>query len=240
MLIDFLKSLVPVIEEEKSDFNDVINALMTVKKANFMPSITFDLWPVFSLQCSETIPDKCNDIPNVYIISIGEAEFFFKHELERILSNFYNDDDFEVQHTYGGELEEMILLSSSLFNEKLHVTDITDATNVAYMRFALSNGELAHLFFVLSTTVDAWSSIFEKYKVACSVLIDSHKGFGDWMESTPFWNKLKRTANSETNPTYYFKGKFISNEAPVGFEYICDVKESRKNECVSKFYRTNL
>jgi len=205
-----------------------------------MPSVTFDLWPVFSLQCTETIPDKCNNIPNVYIVSIREAEFFFKDELEKIVSDFYNNDEFEAKHTYGGELEEMILLSSSLFNEKLHIADITDETNVVYMNFTFPNREPAHLFFVLSTTIEAWKSIFEKYKVACGVLIDSHKGFGDWMESTPFWNELKRTANSEINPAYYFKGKFTSNEAPVGFEYICDVKESRKDECVSKFYRTNL
>jgi len=240
MFIDFLKSLHPILQEEEKDFGEIIDLLSNKDFVNFMPSITFDLWPVFSIQCTNVKQELFLHNENVYIVSIGEADFYFKHELEGIVSNFYNEDEFEPRHMYGGELEEMILLSSPSYEEKIAVENIDDNVNVVYMNITMSNGSTAHLFFIASTAAQAWVDIFEKNEVACHALIDSHKGMGDWLTTTELWGKLLSTKAKDLLPKFYFKGKFISNNAPEGFELISSIKESDPSECISEIYKAKF
>jgi len=240
MFIDFLKSLHPILQEEEKDFKEVIELLSYKSSVNFMPSVTFDLWPVFSIQCTDAKQELFLHNENVYIVSIGEADFFFKHELENLVTDFYNKDKFEPNHMYGGELEEMILLSAPFCEEKISVESIHNSVNVVYMSIAMPDGSTAHLFFVTSTAAWSWVNIFEKHEVSCCVLIDSHKGMGDWLTTTELWRKLTATKLKDLLPKFYFKGKFISNNAPEGFEFISSIKESDSSECISKIYRARF
>jgi len=240
MFIDFLKSLHPILQEEEKDFKEVIELLSDKSSVNFMPSVTFDLWPVFSIQCTDAKQELFLHNENVYIVSIGEADFFFEHELENLVTDFYNKDQFEPNHMYGGELEEMILLSAPFCEEKIAVEGIHNNVNVVYMNITMLDGSTAHLFFVTSTAAQTWVDIFEKNEIACHVLIDSHKGMGDWLTSTELWKKLISTKTKDLLPEFYFKGKFISNNAPEGFEFISSIKESDSSECISKIYRARF
>lgn len=240
MFIDFLKSLHPILQEEEKDFGEVVDLLSNKNFVNFMPSITFDLWPVFSIQCTDAKQELFLHNENVYIVSIGEADFFFERELENLVTDFYNKDQFEPNHMYGGELEEMILLSAPFCEEKIAVEGIHNNVNVVYMNITMIDGSTAHLFFVTSTAAQTWVDIFEKNEIACHVLIDSHKGMGDWLTSTELWEKLISTKTKDLLPEFYFKGKFISNNAPEGFEFISSIKESDSSECISEIYRAGF
>lgn len=72
------------------------------------------------------------------------------------------------------------------------------------------------------------------------MLIVSHKGMGDGLTSKELWEKLLSTKAKALLPKFYFKGKFISNNAPEGFEFISSIKESDPSECISKIYKAKF
>ena len=51
---------------------------------------------------------------------------------------------------------------------------------------------------------------------------------------------MKKTTNSDLLSLYYFKGKYISHEAPDGFKKVYDVlKAEEKHWCSNAIYKTN-
>lgn len=240
MLIDFLNSMSPVLEAEAQDYESIIDILKIEKTANFMPSVTFDMWPVYILGCSAEAKYIQGGAGDVYIVSIGEADYFFRTELERIVRDFYDDRECEYSDMYGGEIAEMILLSDKNTADISENEDISGRVKCVYMRLDMPDYPDAHMFFVADNTLGGWENIFEQYDVQCKVLIDSHKGMGDWLINTQLWRRLNCTERRELLPEYYFKGKYISTQAPGGFEFICAVEESAEHQCISKLYKTNM
>ncbi|MBE6679595.1 MAG: hypothetical protein E7598_03635 [Ruminococcaceae bacterium] len=240
-LVEFLAALHPVLSEEAQDF-ETLCADIAAKNipVSFMPCVTFDLWPVYALQCTNANVhiDSYNG-SMFYIAPIGEHDFYLKPHLEQIMTDFYKDDFDDFGLMYGGELEEMLLLESQDIGTFFKLGDVSEKANAVYMGFSMPNGAAAHILFLLDSMVNTWENCFEKYSVNCDALIDSHKGMGDWFDTTPLYSYFQSTQKKELLPKLYFKGKYISHEAPKGYKLIHSVEESRDGECVSELYITD-
>ena len=114
MLADFLEALHPVLEEEAYDYRAVCAALTRHRMpVHFMPSVTFDLWPVYCMQCTAArqYAGTVTSGDAVYIVSTGAHDFFFQPMLEQLVRGFYLEDEADFPLAYGGELDQMLLLS---------------------------------------------------------------------------------------------------------------------------------
>lgn len=243
MLGDFLRVLCPVLEEEKADYNVVCNLLSKHEcMVNFMPCVTFDLWPVYALQCTKTkmYIDNYHYNEMVYIVSMGAHDFFFQPMLERIVHRFYIDDSMEFPHSYGAEIDQMLLLRFDLIENTFDLREIFQDINVVYMCFNMPGDTVAHLFFILENTLDTWKKVFEEYSIPCTVFIDSHKGLGNWFHTTKTYAHYIKSNEQSLLPLLYFKGKYISHDPPEGYDLLHTVSESRPNECINKLYKTNF
>ncbi len=241
MINDFFKKLTPILNDEKADYQKICGKLLSKESCvNLMPCVTFDLWPVFALQCTEASEHiHCHGRSMIYIAPIGEHDFYFKPSLESKVSDFYKSDEDGLELLYGAKLDEMLLLKS---DEIAHTFDLGaeyQGANVIYMSFIMPNGSEAYVFFMLETMLNTWRSVFEKNSVSCEVLIDSHKGMGDWFDTTELYSHFKSAKKTDSLPAYYFKGKYISHPAPDGFLFLHSVSQSGKNDCTSELYRTD-
>ena len=220
MVYDFLINCKCALNEETDDFREVIDKIQHMQNGvGFMPAITDDLYPVFSLSCMSA---KTISSPDIFIIPVGTGDSGTKLYFQQIVNKFYQDD--EIREQYDVELEEMILLKSSdisdcfLLNEKI-------AYNIVYCSITMRTEESKYLIVVLDTPHGCWQKIVEVYNIKCEILIDSHKGMGDWFEYVPLYKVMRETKRTDLLPHYYFKGLYISHEAPLGFNLMCTIPD---------------
>lgn len=219
MLCDFLSSCKCVFSDEKADFQRVINEAAGEATIGFMPAIIADFYPIFALSCTSA---KQMVLPNYYILSVGVSDWA-KAEFEKIIDDFYQDREYQDQ--YNVQFEEMILLNCADLKSSFTFTD-GKKYNVAYCCILLADGSLKHLLIIPENPDDCWKMIFESYRIKCDILIDSHKGMGNWLESIPLYKSLRTTTLAELLPRYYFKGLYISHEAPAGFHLTYTIPEA--------------
>lgn len=220
MLYDFLKNCKCVINEESADYRALLSLFerMPVNVA-FMPAITDALYPAHALSCTSA---KKIISPNVYIIPVGAHDNWAIDFFEEIVNKFYLDDEFREQ--YGIELEEMILLSNPKSNCFFTFYDGTNY-NVTISRVTMSDGSEKFLIVVPENPEDCWNTIIESNNIRCEILIDSLKGMGDWLDTTPLYRILRGTNKTELLPKYYFKGLYVKHDAPFGFHKIYTIPD---------------
>ena len=212
MFLDFLYDCQCALEDEKSDYQETLSDFANkVVCVGVMPAITDDLFPVFALSCTSA---KQIISPNVYIIPVGAHNYWAKPYFEDIVDRFYQNDEFRDQ--YDIELEEMLLLYNPKLNRSFSVYDGTE-NNVTFCRIMMPDRSVKYLFFVPETPDDCWKKIIESYDIKCDIVIDSHKGMGDWFDSVPLYKVMLETNATKLLPRYYFKGLYISHDAPSGF-----------------------
>lgn len=221
MLFDFLKDCKCALSEESADYQALLKLLegMPVHVA-FMPSITDDLYPVHALSCTSA---KKIISPNVYIVPVGAHNNWAVVYFEGIINKFYLDD--ELREQYDIELEEMILLSNPKLNSSFTLYDGTNY-NVAIICITMSDGSGKYLIVVPENPENCWNTIIESNNIRCDILIDSHKGLGNWLDSIPLYGILRETNQTELLPKFYFKGLYISHDAPFGFHKIYTIPDT--------------
>ena len=219
MFIDFLSSCTNVLKEETADYNNAIVHLSRIAvSTGLMPAVTDDLYPIYALACS-----SANRVvsPNVYFLPIGVHDCWAKPYFEEIVNEFYLRDF--VREQFEIVLEEMILLKHPDICESFCLDHHT-CYNVLYCHITMPNDSPVYLFILPLDPAGCWK-IMERYGIKCDILIDSHKGLGDWFENTPLYRIMTETNHFEVLPRYYFKGLFISHEVPKGFKKIYTIPE---------------
>lgn len=204
----------------------------------YMPSITFDLWPAYVLECTKAKDFiDCRYKEHLYIVpATGE---WGKQEVSSCLIDWYLADRSpdESPLAYGAKLAETILLKTSEKAKAFHVKDIGDV-HAVFADFIMPNHQHAYFLVVAEEPHDFWRQI-EKYDIVCDFLIHSHKGLGDWFEHVPLAQTIRNSPKRQLLPKYYFKGKFISTVDIHDAELLYTVPESKEHQCVSQIYATN-
>ena len=221
MIGRFLSNCTCLLPEETDDFREVCNALAgKPMQVGFMPAITDDLYAVYALACTSA---KKIVSPDIYIVPIGAYLEFAKPRFEEMVDRFYREDEFREQ--FGIDLEEMILLSSPEIDE-FFLFEETTRYNVIFCRLSMPSGAEVQLVVVPETPEGCWKKIIEVHRIKCDVVVDSNKGMGNWFEEIPLYRAMKETDSPELLPRYYFKGMFISHDAPPGFRLICRIPDT--------------
>lgn len=239
MLTDYLADCHPIDSHEQHDYRDICCEMSANKLfVSYIPSIIFDLWPLYVLQCTSA-KQYCLpiDASCVYLMPIGANNFWAKTEFERLVLDFYRNDEFPDNYNiYDFDLEEMILLQYPGSAEMLNLGEF-GSCNAVYMRMSRDKIE-SHVIVLLENPSEGWKTIVERYEIVVDMLIDSHKGLGTWLEDSRLYSNMNSTEKSLLLPRYYFKGKYISQPAPEGFSLLMEVEESEPHKCVSKIYKT--
>ena len=239
MLINFLSKCTPVIPEERADFEDVCSEMASKRLfTSYVPSICLDLWPIYVLQFTGA---KCYSSPHsnslVCLVPIGAHGFWGKPEYEKMILDFYRNDEFPSHcNIYDYDIEEMILLRYPDFTECLDLREY-GSCNVVYLRVSRAPCE-AHIILLLEHPADGWKSIVEGYDIPVNMLVDSHKGLGGWFEDSRLYSYMNDSKKRMLLPQYYFKGKYISTSAPEGYSLLREIEESGPHDCMTKIYRT--
>ena len=234
MLLDFLNDCQCVLEDERSDLQEILRALAYKSVCvGFMPAITDDLYPVYALSCTGAVQIIS---PDVYIISVGAKDYWAKPYFEDIFNRFYEAD--EIREQFDIEIEEMILLYNSRLNNSFTLAEGINY-NVVLCRITPPDGSNRYLLVVPEKTEDCWREIFEHYEIKCDIVIDSHKGMGDWFDSVPVYRVMRDTLLSELLPRYYFRGMYISAQPPHGFKlkYTIPDKIYHQGHAVRDWYK---
>lgn len=213
MLLDFLCDCQCALENEESDYQEILSAFSNkTVRVGLMPAIIDDLYPVYALSCTSA---RKIISPNVYMIPVGAHNYWSKPYFEEIVDRFYKNDEFWDQ--YDIELEEMLLLYNPKLNRSFSLYDGTEY-NVIFCRIMMPDRSVKYLFFVPETPDDCWKKIIEPYDIKCDIVIDSHKGMGDWFDSDhPLYKVILETSATKLLPRYYFRGLYISQDVPSGF-----------------------
>ncbi len=241
MFSDFLANCTAVLTDEEESFYSIRNNLNARKPfICYMPSITLDLWPIFALHCT-SVRDfvSPHTAPTIFLMPIGAHHFWAKPEFCDFVLNFYHNDSYpDHRNIYNFELEEMILLQYPKAADSLVLAEL-GICNAIYVR--LSNGGVkdVHLFILLEDPSEGWKTIVERYEIPVQLLIDSHKGMGNWFEDIPLFQYMTGTSKPNLLPNYYFKGKYISHPAPTGFQLLTAIAESSVTEHSSELFRTS-
>ena len=236
VLRDFLQQCRCTQDDEKSDFRNVRSILESQLSAvAYMPAITWDLWPLYGLTCAEARTCLGAEVPTVYLVPIGAHEYWAANYFARLVLDFYREDIDPRGNDYGYDLEEMILLDYPNAGEHLDLAEFGTCSAV-YLRLHHCTGGCAHVFLLMEDPSEGWNRIVRKYAIPTQVLIDSHKGLGDWYDCVPLSGYMAETPE-ELLPEFYFKGKYISHHAPVGCEHLCDIPEIDHHTRMSQLYR---
>jgi len=238
MLKDFLKSCRCVLRDEAADLEAVVH-MIDRTFISFMPAVVPDIWPLYALECTAAksyIPaDRRSHVCFVPVCAKDDCGL---HDFERLLNCFYADEDLDKYECgfFGAELEETILLDIGKYRSKLNIEGAGKADAV-YARFEFPNGGACHLFIMACAPEECWTDVIEKYGISCDMLIESHKGFGDWFTNTPIYDLFCNTEKRSLLPKLYFKGRYTSINHE-GFRRLYDVPESLPHDGVSAVYAT--
>lgn len=236
MLQDFLRQCTCTQREETADFLAVCQALESHGTPTaYMPAVTWDLWPLCALSGANACTFTDIKRPAVYLVPIGAHEFWAESYFARLVLDFYREDICPETNHYGYDIEEMILLDYPDAGRLLDLQEFGSCSAV-YLCLRHSTGAPAHMFLLMEDPSEGWNRIIRKYEIPVHVLIDSHKGLGDWYDAIPLCGYIAQTP-PPLFPEFYFKGKYISHPAPDGCEFICDIPESDHSSCVSQLYR---
>ncbi len=236
MLIDFLYNLKPVFSEEERDLAALCQELAGNSFIGFMPAVKLDLFPVYTLGCTQASRfTGANSLHKVYILPVDISDRAIYPELVNTVREFYTGIKSEpekkekfslrslisrktaktapLDSRFDIEIEEIIPLDIDGLagSYPLHLSKICDC-NVLYFRLKLPNHSAAHLFFVCSCPEKVWQTVNERFKLRADMIIHSHKGFGHWFTSTPLYKYLTLTKKPHLLPVYYFKGRFIAED----------------------------
>ena len=242
MLVDFMKSCNPFLSEEKTDYLDIIQELENNLDPFivFMPAIIEDLWPIFVMEDTYAKQFNHHSGNSIYIIPYGAHDFWGVQGLNEIIRKWYNDDEIDIGEQLGMEIEETILLKSDALQSKRAISVNGNAANAVYMRLSSAKDRIVHIVILIDTPHAVWTKVVEKYSIQTDLLIDSHKGMGDWFDNIPLYSVMKNTSKPDLLPKYYFKGKYVKHNAPENFAEIYVIPEAKdKNWCKCAIYSTN-
>ncbi len=239
MLIDFLYNLKPVFPEEERDFAALCEELAGNSFIGFMPSVKLDFWPIYTLGCTGASRfTGANSLHKVYIAPVDVSDRAIYPELCGAVREFYTDEKntnvtknrFSVGKLFSRSKDKQLPLDTCFDIETeeiipldldglagscpLHLSKVCDC-NVLYFRLKLPNLGTAHLFFVCSSPEKVWQTLNERFEIRTNMVIHSNRGFGHWFALTPLYKYLTLTKKPHLLPSYYFKGRFITeNDAP--------------------------
>lgn len=220
MLNRLLINYTTILNQEEAGYQKVLAEIATTSTCiGFMPAITDDLYPVYALSCTSA---KRIVSPSIYIVPIGAHDCWATPYFEQRVNEFYREDAFREQ--FGIKVDEMILLNNSEINNHFTLYDGVKY-NMIYCRIVLSNGKEVHLFIVPLTPHDCWSQIIEKNDVKCDIIIDSHKGLGDWYEDSRLYRLMRESKCVELLPKYYFRGRYNSCKPSTAFSLKYSIPE---------------
>ena len=235
----FLKSCKCTLENEVSDYQYVVNEILS-KPAyiSLMPSVIADLWPLYVLECTSAQKLMTRVEHNhVCFIPIGTHDFWALPSFVNLIERFYRNEELGLYAplTYGAEIEEVILLKSESLPKATTIAGL-GLINTVYIRIYFPASPSIHLFVILETAEGAWKNIFTQYSLECDMLIDSHRGLGDYLKATKLYEMFIKNKLDPLLPKFYFKGKSIKAAPPEGFILRYTVPESKKGECTSQIY----
>lgn len=223
MLYNFMTECQCVLKEEADDYRAQLRRLAgRPARVGFMPAIIDDLAPVYALSCTGA---RRIVSPNFYIIPIvtSSAWGFTRECFEKAVNEFYQDD--ELQEQLEIELEEMILLTHPAIERSLSLSGGTPY-NVVFCHITMNDGSERYLLIMALTPDECWKRIVEHYGVQCDILIDSHKGLGDYFSAAPLYRYLRETEAVELLPRYYFKGSYVHSSRNLpGFRLAYVIRE---------------
>ncbi len=211
MLIDFLKLCNCVLKDEASDYSDVLDRFQHHCSVSMLPIVTFDLWPVYALECGrlgEHLPRSHN---GTYIVPLDIRDFWCLNEVSALLSAFYNDRDTDqAGANYGAEIEEAILLYYPKIKKTMEIENM-GAANVIYVKLSFGAGNTAQLFLIMETPEFCWTELYEAHDISMDILIHSNKGLGNWFPRVKLFPAMCATKKPALLPRFYFEGKYVSD-----------------------------
>ena len=216
MLLDFLRECVCSLPEETEDYRSVLKLFERESEyfVAFMPSILMDLSPVYGLECTSAGRYAPPGHPHVYIMPVGAHGDNSRTLFSELIQKFYFQDSLEEPE--GFHLEEMILLCHPAPKDRFCITRGLWC-NVLYCHLTSVRDTPVYLLILPDRPEDVWTEIVEAEQIPCDIVIDSHKGMGDWFESTPLFRCMSGTSAAGLLPRYYYRGVYISYGAPQGF-----------------------
>ena len=221
MIIDFLRSLQCVLQEEESDYRCIIDSWS--KKDNnvaLMPAVSW-----YNGTCNLFEEKAGAEGQNmIWLIPAGQRHFCWLPTLKKTIEAFYENDELELSHYkyFPGieteEFEECILLHSEELQDNPEHTIL--GANIILVRLTLSSGRDTILFILLDHQDNCWKNIIEGYRIQLTWLVDSGRGTGDYYARINLYQLMKNTPYPETLPAFYFKGLYNKGELPEGFRFL--------------------
>ena len=223
-LSDFLENCHCVLNDEKEDFENVCNMAKRWKNPfiGYMPLLELDLEPIYIMECTEARKFTAEYDAHVYIAPLGAYAEYSLPIFTKLLEKIYLEDELSIIHhnghdeTYGATLEEIVLLQSNDIAMKMTIQGMGEVNAVA--TYLYQEGHIVYLIGIADKPEIVWENVMEKYSIHANVLIDAHKGLRGWFEATPLYHHLLNAKHPELSPRYYFKGKYISHDAPDEFK----------------------
>ena len=220
MLREFLAACSCVLPEESEDFQDALRLLSCLPvRVGLLPAIEDDLYPVCAFSCTSA---KRISSPNVWLVPVGAHDGWGLSGFERIVDKFYREDAFREQ--YGIGLEEMILLNCPDVKGSFTLEGGARC-NVVFCRLTVPGGAPVILLIVPEAPDGCWDRIVEPFGIPCEILIDSHRGLGDWLDAVPLFRRMRETERTDLLPRLYFKGRYNKWAPPAGFRRIFTIPE---------------
>lgn len=240
MIVEFMKSCVPVLSEEKTDYTDIIQDIKRNKDPfiGFMPAIIEDLWPIYIMEDTHAKQFNHHSGNSIYIIPYGAHDFWGVQGLNDIIRKWYNDDEIDIGEQLGMEIEETILLKSDTLQSERAISVNGNAANAVYMRLSSAKDRIVHIVILIDTPHAVWNEVIEKFGIKTDVLIDSNKGMGGWFDNIPLYSIMNNTPVPSLLPLYYLKGKYVKHTAPEIGERVYIIQEAiGRNWCECSIHK---
>ena len=265
MFIDFLSRAEAVFEKDARDLGELCAELDTGSAfVGFMPAVSFDLWPIYSLGCTRISRfTGSNAMPKIYLMPAAVSDCFIYHSLRETVRSFFSEGETSkieapkekegffaalfkkkgAEETardllYGIKIEEIILMNHPELNTSIPLVFSPGCEcNAIYMRLILPNGNTVYLFVLCTSPEDAWRGVVERFGIHVEMMIHSHKGLGHWFTSTPLYEHMLKTRSPHLLPRFYFKGKYISTDDAPPASVESDRIEDEQTNTESIIYR---
>lgn len=230
MIGKLLENCTCVFEYETEDKNAASLRLSGIRSAVFMPAVTADLWPVYRLECTEDaslLKEK-----HVWLIPAGAHQGWALKPLEELIRDFYERDEVpDGDDLYGAQLEEMILLHGGGLPDGQFGGDLAPCSLI--LAEITMQGRQVTLLIAPCTPEECWEGIVDRWGLRVPVLVDSHKGLGDWLTEVPLYDCLKKSGF----PEYCLKGVYTSCSAPEPYTCFRSVPAPKKSAGECGIYR---